>query len=244
VRAALGLGPSPITIVTGADRTHHLSLLQLLESLERHERRARVVAYDLGLEPDDRARLERRFHRVEVRTFDYSRYPAYFDIRCNAGAYAWKPVIVAEVLEECRGRLVWLDAGCVVTEPLFALRRRLARHGFHSPASSGTIGQWTHPATLDWLGADPRMLGRRPRFAAVVAVDYDHVVARDVIRRWAECARVQECIAPPGADRSNHRHDQAVLTILVEQSSLDGLRPEFLGVEAHRDIREPGSGPS
>jgi len=32
--------------------------------------------------------------------------------------------------------------------------------------------------------------------------------------RVCECALRRECIAPEGSDRSNHRQDQAVLTIL------------------------------
>ena len=50
-------------------------------------------------------------------TFDYAAYPAYMNTARNAGEYAWKPVIVAEVVERVRtgddpSDVLWADAGC------------------------------------------------------------------------------------------------------------------------------------
>ena len=36
-----------------------------------------------------------------------------------------------------------------------------------------------------------------------------------LIKEWAEYSQIEECIAPIGSNRFNHRQDQAVLTLLI-----------------------------
>ena len=43
----------------------------------------------------------------------------------------------------------------------------------------------------------------------------------DVTVPWDECARVQACVCPPGSSRSNHRQDQAALTLLAIRARHD-----------------------
>ena len=38
-----------------------------------------------------------------------------------------------------------------------------------------------------------------------------------VLVPWERCALDRDCIAPPGSDRSNHRQDQAVLSVLAHE---------------------------
>ena len=45
--------------------------------------------------------------------------------------------------------------------------------------------------------------------------DYARPAARDLVEQWKRLALVRECIAPDGANRRNHRFDQALLTILA-----------------------------
>lgn len=45
-----------------------------------------------------------------VRTFDYSRYPSYMSITIARGEYAWKPIIIKEVVDQFP-LVLWLDAG-------------------------------------------------------------------------------------------------------------------------------------
>ena len=44
---------------------------------------------------------------MELRTFDFSKYPQHFDITLEAGQYAWKPVIVLDVLREASCPVMW-----------------------------------------------------------------------------------------------------------------------------------------
>ena len=76
--------------------------------------------------------------------------------------------------------------------------------------------------------------------ATVVAVDYKHIHARDLIIKWKLCAHKQTIIAPKGSNRTNHRQDQAVLSVLVNQAIQNGylhhIPSKCLGFSIHNDV--------
>lgn len=69
-------------------------LTALLSSVLEHEPDAMVFAYDLGLTEAENEHLRCSFRTVVFRTFDYSRYPNYFNVKNQQGQYACKPVIL------------------------------------------------------------------------------------------------------------------------------------------------------
>ena len=226
-------------IVSAADSSHFKSLKQLLQSIFLHEKEpSKVIVYDLGLRDAERQEICDRFPSVEVRVFDYSRYPEYLDIKVNCGEYAWKPVIVADVVGEFLRPVCWMDAGCLLTKPLLLLRKALSSCGFCSYEASGRVFDWTHPGTFDFLGCEDVLWAKRNLAATIVAVNPRFSDAVRLIRRWKQCALIKECIAPEGSNRENHRQDQAVLTLLVYQSGVKRclLDSEIIGIHTHRDI--------
>jgi uncharacterized protein DUF1647 len=228
-----------LTIVTGADSSHAASLLQMLASVRQHEPDVPVIAYDLGMAAQDLERLRSRFPTVVLKTFEYARYPSYFNIKINAGEYAWKPVIIADTLDETKRSVCWMDAGNVVLGKLTWIRRVLNATGFYSPRSSGTLRDWTHPKTLAYLRADDALLDSRNLNGACIAISCKHENAMAMARRWAECAKTRECIAPEGSSRANHRQDQAVLSVLAHQFGLTARVPtEYLGFLTHQDLEK------
>jgi len=214
-----------LVVVTGADSSHYRSLRQFLASLRRHEPDVRCIVWDLALDPDQRDELARLHPDMEVRTFDYAAHPDWFWIKVDAGHYAWKPTIVADMMNELRAPLLWLDAGCVVDAPLRWIRRIVAANGFYSPRSVGTLRDWTHPASLRWLQTDPALLDRPNLSGGVVGVDWNHPGARALVDRWKFCASHRECISPEGSHGGNHRQDQALLSVLAHQAGLAGKGP-------------------
>ena len=234
--------PSPsaadgLVIVTGADSSHFKSLRQFLASLFAYEPGIRAIAFDLGLSSAEVASLQNNFQDLEIRRFPFEDYPEYFDIRINAGQYAWKPVIVGNLLEEFHGCVCWMDAGNVVTSPLSWLRRITSKHGLYSPWSLGCIADWTHPGTLAALEVPPKMLTRPNLNGACVAVCYENLTARELILRWRACALDKNCIAPPGSSRDNHRQDQALLSVLAHLSGIAQRMPSgFYGFKVHQDV--------
>ena len=87
----------PIAVVTGASQNHIKSLYQFLNTIDRSITRCYV--YDLGLSEESSEDLK-KIENIYFRTFDYSKYPSYYNININAGEYAWKPAIINEVTNE------------------------------------------------------------------------------------------------------------------------------------------------
>jgi hypothetical protein len=223
--------------VTGADSSHFKSALQLLSSLEEFESESKKVFYDLGLTSGEKSILKNKFNSVEYQNFNYSLYPAYFNIKKNAGEYAWKPVIIWDELQKHKCKVVWMDAGNIVYNNLNHLKKIICSHGFYSPISAQTVERWTHKRTLKYLNAPKSILAKRNLNGACVAFDYKNTRARELAKAWCECALNRDCIAPAGSNRTNHRQDQAVLSVLAYKMNLTEKLPEFkYGFTTHNDI--------
>jgi hypothetical protein len=54
------------------------------------------------------------------------------------------------------------------------------------------------------------------------------------VREWCECTLRRECIAPEGSDRSNHRQDQAVFTILYYKYQ---EKYNFIDIDYYIDLK-------
>lgn len=225
---------APITFVSAASTNHACELKNLALSIHEAGKdvpanlRPRMVAYDLGNNETDReefAELSRRGVIHELYTFDYSNYPAHVQMDHHRGHYSWKPLIISEVIRRTRtGIVIWLDAGCLVENKDFfdSMRRsmmiRSTDSGFWSPTSPGSMGEWTHPDMFRYFGEDPGDFYEKPNCnGALVAFDAQDVnVWENIVLPWTQCALVENCIAPNGSSRENHRQDQSVLSYLVQ----------------------------
>ena len=224
-------------IVTGSDSRHYKSLKQLLSSILLHEIKTKVIVFDLGLLNEEINELKIQFRNIELRKFDYSKYPEYFNIKINAGEYAWKPVIISNILEEFKNSVFWMDAGNVVYSPLITIRKIIKLTGFYSPYSEGKINKWTHQSTLKFLKASNDILYRRNLSGGCVAINYEFNEVKKTIHKWKDCALTKDCIAPEGSSRKNHRQDQAVLSVLAYQAKIvNRLFNKFYGFKIHQNI--------
>jgi hypothetical protein len=237
IRAWLRPG-APLSLVTGADSSHFLSLMQFLASVAEHEPDILVRAYDLGLHPHERDELERTFSRYVLPRFDYDSHPPHVNIRKGAGRYAWKPIIVWNALVETAGPVCWMDAGNMLTGRLDGVRSALCQRGFYSITSRGTAAEWTHPAMLTYFGLDAVWAaGKRNLSGSCVGFHPQSLRALRLARRWRNGALIKKCIAPPGSNRSNHRQDQSLLTVLAHMRGFgDAILPKRDGFVGHQDI--------
>lgn len=234
---------TPLTIITAASQNHSKSLIQFLCSLIVHKVPFdNLFIYDLGLEPNVLITIHKMFptQNMRIRTFCYYKYPSYFNIEKNAGQYAWKPVIIAEVADEIRkGLLFWCDAGNKVVDDLQPLMDFMKTNSIYTPSSLGVLSDWTHPDTIQYMDAS-HLCGKTCRNAAQVCFSLNEETMR-FIERWSSYAQVEECIAPLGSDRTNHRHDQSILSILyycfIEQypGQVSSIRDDYF-VDIHQDI--------
>ena len=152
-----------LIVVTAASSNHFGALRQMLESLRRLG--ARVECYDIGLTADE-ARALPRWPGFFYHPFDYAAYPAYLNAAVNAGEYAWKPVIVADVIDRAHAAgdasdVLWADAGCFF-HALHPVAERIKNSsGLWVRTSAGVMREWTHPLMFEYLGVDPGAYGER-----------------------------------------------------------------------------------
>lgn len=217
------------TVVSAADRRYFRCLAQLALSIERHypPGALRLIFYDLGFTEAQRALLRRRFARFELRRFSWDGLPEHVRIRSRSvNTNAWKPLVIEEVLRAASGPVLWLDSATVLCAPLEPVFREIERAGLYAPfGGAASIAELTHPATLAYLGASSAIAAKRQRASGVVGADPRAAHAVELITRWAELARVRECIVPDGASHASHRFDQSVLNVLLARRELgQGLR--------------------
>ena len=217
---------SDITIVTAASSNHFRSVLQFLGTIPQG---VRVVVYDIGLTPAERSQLP------SVRSFDFDAYPPFLRLSApDAGAYAWKPVIVYDVCREFGGIVVWCDAGNKLRN-LSQLVTATRHCGVYSATSMGTFREWTHPTARAAMVGSEKFHRQPMRNAACVGIDWSNTQAQYLIHDWKTLALRKEISLPNGANRLNHRHDQSLLTYLLYAYKLP-LIDEKVGHTIHNDI--------
>lgn len=205
-----------ILFVSAAEKNYFSQLIALIESFLSHSK-CRIIIYDIGLEKNQVEKLTKEYPDIEIRSFDFKKYPEfisqYFDDKL--GNYAWKPIIVNEVLIEFKSKVVWLDAGNLITSKIIFLKISLTALGLVVPVSSNRIVDWTHSKTIEHIGLNNKFLNSNNYASGLIGFDYNFSIAKQISSKWSEFSQIQECISPIGSSRENHRQDQAVLTLLL-----------------------------
>ena len=205
-----------IIFVTAAEKNYFKQLDSLLESYYKNLSN-KLIVYDIGLEKDQVNYLKDKYEKLNIRIFRFNHYPKfigeYFDDKL--GNYAWKPVIVNELMQECKSKVVWLDAGNLITKKIIFLKIALSASGIIVPTSSNTIRDWTHPKTIEYIGINNKYLDSNNYASGLIGFDYKSKKANKIAELWSNFSQIQECISPLDSSRENHRQDQAVLTLLL-----------------------------
>jgi len=206
-------------VVTGASQNHSKTLSKMIGTFVKFhgsEDNVKLIVYNLGIEKETWEELMNKYKDAEniyYKMFDYSLYPSYFDINVKAGEYAWKPVIIYDECEKSGEDLVvWMDSGNEIEERLIELKKFTRINGVYSGQTRGNIDQWTHHRTIEYM--DAKNTGDRMRNGACVAFNYSIDWVKTFVKEYRDLACTKECIAPEGSNRSNHRQDQSVLSIL------------------------------
>lgn len=234
-------------LVTGASQNHFKSLKQFLTSI--NDITQECFVWDLGLDPQSITELTTLFSTVLYRKFDYSQYPDYYNIHISAGEYAWKPAVIKETMDELLKKdgadskiLFWCDAGNMLNSTSIALLQDIVNtNKLYSPVASSTLKTWTHPKMLDFFSINNThpILNNENRNGAQLGFLITDKEIQEFVTQFDECARQKECIAPEGSNRSNHRQDQSLFTILYYR--FFQIHPQYTindmyVCEIHRDI--------
>src|ERR1051326_249107 len=178
-------------------------------------------------------RTVRRYSLKDIR----DRYPALWnqhgrfllEHRRGCGYFLWKPLLIGVTLSELPENdfLIYADAGCEMvlanapalldflpaesTKDLSAI----PLEAFH------TTARWTNNFCLSRIDNSDRYLDR-PQFAASMLFIKNTEASRDLVGRWLERSSSADygCLIDrpgenEGAEFQEHRHDQAILSLLV-----------------------------
>ena len=227
--------------MTASDSSHFRSACQLLASIEKEMPGQRVIFWDLGLASIQKNMIAKTFEFVTLVEFPFADYPAYFSLRKKSGCYAWKPLSLHLSGREHNGVLIWLDAGNIVLRDLSFLDNLTRRFGFYSPPSTGLVKDLTHIETQTSLDPFGKTWNETNLNGAIVAFDLCNPASRNLLTQWREKALEKQIICPDGAQKSNHRFDQSIVTILRKMNDgLEGKLPSItsrsLGILIHQDI--------
>jgi len=202
------------TVVSAADHKYARSLWQFLRSAERHGLPSAhtFIVFDLGMTEADRRGLTSRFAWCRFEPFPFDRYPAHVRrlVSCS-----WKPIIIDALLERRGGLLLWLDAATIAVGSLAPLFERAATLGVMTLVGQSPLTRWCHPLTLAAMQVPEGDFDKLCRFGGAIGFDASNALVRELVAQWRDAALRAECIDPPGADRSNHRYDQSLLTNLL-----------------------------
>jgi hypothetical protein len=246
--ASLSALPAPHkpVIVTAAGQAHaHALQHTLLASLASAGERRRVIVFDLGMQPEAADAVAAHPAVAEVRAFKFSAHPAHI----AAVPGAWKPIVIARVLEQYNV-VLWLEPGATVPRldaalvgSLPSIFARIYRDGMFSGRGEGTVGTATHPATRAHVTSHlkpgsafpPSLLGRAQCTGGFIGVSRRHPAYARVFEPWLACVLDAACIAPAAAGSQPHpQASQGVLSALVALagSQLEGACSDLPGQRA------------
>jgi hypothetical protein len=202
-------------MVTAFDSSHYLSARQLLESVYLFSPKIDVHIFDLGLSDSELQSISVDFPNCVVHAFDFSLYPKYFDIKVNAGQYAWKPVIVSYMLNSQYDHIFWLDAGDKLIGNFDNLEKLTDRYGFFAVPTSNTIKELTHVNSIVSIGVSEQLCEQLQLSAAFIGFCLRNPAIRQLVTDWAYFAKTESVISPANSSRENHRQDQSIFNLLL-----------------------------
>tara|TARA_B110000495_G_scaffold58225_1_gene49347 strand:- start:2044 stop:3252 length:1209 start_codon:yes stop_codon:yes gene_type:complete len=231
-----------LTIVTGSDFTHYKSLTNLLNTLIKFERDTRVIVYDLGLSEVQKKDFKKNFVNFTLIDFQFDEYPIFISQRSKPdnklGSYAWKPIVLKETLNNYEGSVLWLDAGDALTKKLTLIRIILTSIGLYVCYSPGKISEWTHRDVLKNMNFNLKLINKRNLASGMVGFNSKNTKSLGILNEWFEKAQIEKFIAPKGSNRSNHRQDQSLLTLICYKQNMVRKIPsthKIFGIIVHQD---------
>ena len=256
-------------LITGCSDNHFVSAVPAMLACINASATANIAFIDYGITNDQLIELASVFeyiHKVHLamnsssklfyRKFNFRNAPSWMDIfNCDTrGGYSWKVIGYMDLLFEWKALGAWIDAGSIVYDGVDVEFGYAKKEGMYVPVSPGTVERWTHPGMIEFVektGMTNKVnLTEGNCSSGHFFMDFTNKTAVDIIfKPFLQCAYTMKCITPKGSDKSNHRQEQAGITVFLHNahfmySAVDkyshGTRfcQERLGDEKMRELRK------
>ena len=192
-------------IATAVSSNHYEEVLDMIGSVQRllpMMPGARLIVYDLGMTVEQSTKISQMCN-TELRRFNFSKYPAHVNNK-RLTQFAWKPLIVKEMMDEQFEVIMWGDASGRLLSPLqqhlipYFLEAKLpfvtTSHYTKIPSV-----QLTHNQTLLYLNMTRERMRGFIEVQATCWVVWITEKTKRLLNAWVDCALHEDCIAPAGA---------------------------------------------
>lgn len=194
----------------------------LIYSFERAGEYAnsRLIIFDIGLSEEQKSLIRNLIlskKHISFRDFEFNQFPEF--VKPEYSTYSWKPIIIWNMIQELKGNILWLDSANIILQKLDPIWEIIKNTGCYTPYSgSGTLQEWTVQETLDYLQVPPENYHIRNRAGNLCGFSSGNETVSLLLKKWHDLALIKECIRPETATRQNHRDDQSLLTILLNEN--------------------------
>lgn len=214
-------------LASGSSSNHFHLLLLMIHRIFSIESSICFVAWDLGLSRNEKVVLLRALKYIEnnrndihtyYRLFNYSNYPAFYNIT-NMN-YAWKVFVIHNTYVTFKRNMLWLDSGCFIKDKLVYEFKQIQKRKIWSIKQNTKIGRYTHHFMLKLLETEKKFYNKYMCAGGIIGLYYPSSLVFYILEQWKACSLIKNCISPNGSNLSNHRYDQSVISILLYEHNL------------------------
>ena len=202
-----------LVVVSSISSNHLSEATGMIVSVQRYMPHTRIILYSLGLTGEEIEVLS-SYSNLELRVFDFNKYPSVAYSRKNLRTFGWKPVVVKEISEEYEV-LAYFDSSVRLAGPI---NKDVLRYLLSSPAfiagpwwgnscirSDSPIVSYTHNETLKYLfpvksqnlvklRKELRVWGHMQAGCWLMWLNRE--MRKKVLNNWVDCAFHEQCMAP------------------------------------------------
>jgi len=207
-------------ILTGANSNFYLCIRQLLNNLKHFVRPCdKVYCVDLGLTSKQYNFLKSRkyeqffnFELVRIPIPILRKYPEHV---ANLDTYAFKAMIFDYLIlkNQIKDRVLWIDSANLLYKSTLEIEILIQSTKIYSPYSAETIERYCHPLTIERMKYTGS-LKNDMLSGGCIGIDTTTHTGECFLKDFCNMCFKKEIITPEGSNKSNHRQDQSVLTIL------------------------------
>ena len=191
------------------------------------------IVYDVGLTNDQENELYilQAEYGFNIYKLDFSKYPEHVNLNLEKwsglnNSYAFKPIIIYNVLQKTNVPLIYMDCGCGFTmETIKGILGNISKNHFYISIANNknTIEsrELNHKTALDYF--DIKNTDIITCSANFMGIDYNNDSTKHIINEWYKNSLEPTIIVPKGSNRNNHRQDQTVLSCILHNNKYNYL---------------------
>jgi len=225
-------------IVIAFDSAFYLSGRQALNCLKNVIRpQDSILVVDLGLSQGKLKFLSKHHPDVEIQTLDWSLLDE--DWKKDKQSYYFKSIIWGDLLnKKIKDVVLVVDSACMIYRDLDDIENLIKECQVYTPYSAEDIKRYCHPTSIKKFGFT-LPLDCNMRSGGCLGINLGTPIGQAFAGDFVKLCNDKDIIVPDGSNKSNHRQDQSVLSMLYHlykmRCKLFDVK-EWFGISFHRNL--------